>query len=64
MKLVVAIVRYPRDLLPVVTDQESLLVNGGDLYLTPAYWRRYDGSLKAMKNWRGGIVDTTASCQP
>jgi hypothetical protein len=39
--LVAGIVRYPRDLLPVVTDQESLLVNGGDLYLTPAYWRRY-----------------------
>jgi FtsX-like permease family len=39
--LVAGIIRYPRDLLPVVTDQESLLVNGGDLYLTPAYWRRY-----------------------
>jgi FtsX-like permease family len=39
--LVAGIVRYPKDLLPVVTDQESLLVNSGDLYLTPAWWRRY-----------------------
>jgi hypothetical protein len=38
---VVGIVRYPRDLVPVVTDQENLFVNTGDLYLTPAYWRRY-----------------------
>jgi FtsX-like permease family len=38
---VVGIVRYPRDLVPVVTDQENLRVNTGDLYLTPAYWRRY-----------------------
>ena len=37
--LVAGIVRYPEDLLPVVTDQESLLVNGGELYLTPAYWQ-------------------------
>jgi hypothetical protein len=40
-QLVVGIVRYPKDLLPVVTTQESLFVNSGDLYLTPAYWRRY-----------------------
>jgi MacB-like periplasmic core domain/FtsX-like permease family len=39
--LVAGIVRYPEDLLPVVADQESLLVNSGDLYLTPAWWRRY-----------------------
>jgi FtsX-like permease family len=40
--LVAGIVRYPRDLLPVVTDQENLLVSsGGDLYLTPAWWRRH-----------------------
>jgi len=38
---VVGIVRYPRDLVPVVSDQENLRVNTGDLYLTPAYWRRY-----------------------
>jgi putative ABC transport system permease protein len=39
--LVAGIVRYPKDLLPVVTDQENLLVNSGDLYLTPAWWRRH-----------------------
>jgi hypothetical protein len=38
---VVGIVRYPRDLLPVVTDQRNLRVNTGDLYLTTAWWRRY-----------------------
>ena len=38
---VVGIVRYPRDLIPVVTDQENLRVNTGELYLTPAWWRRY-----------------------
>jgi hypothetical protein len=38
---VVGIVRYPRDLVPVVTDQENLRVNTGELYLTTAYWRRY-----------------------
>jgi FtsX-like permease family len=38
---VVGIVRYPRDLVPVVTDQENLRVNTGELYLTPAWWRRY-----------------------
>jgi hypothetical protein len=39
--LVVGIVRYPKDLLPVVTTQDSLFVNSGELYLTSAYWRRY-----------------------
>jgi hypothetical protein len=39
--LVAGIVRYPEDLLPVPTDQESLLVNSGELYLTPAWWRQY-----------------------
>jgi ABC-type lipoprotein release transport system permease subunit len=38
---VVGIVRYPRDLVPVVTDQENLYVYTGELYLTPAYWQRY-----------------------
>src|SRR5512132_2565929 len=38
---VVGIVRSPRDLVPVVTDQENLFVNSGELYLTPAYWQRY-----------------------
>jgi hypothetical protein len=37
---VVGIVRYPRDLVPVV-DQQNLRVNTGDLYLTTAWWRRY-----------------------
>jgi len=38
---VVGIVRYPRDLVPVAADQGSLNVRTGELYLTPAYWRRY-----------------------
>jgi hypothetical protein len=38
---VVGIVRYPIDLKPVVTDQDNMFVNTGELYLTPAYWRRY-----------------------
>jgi hypothetical protein len=33
---VVGIVRYPRDLVPIVGDQENLRVNTGELYLTPA----------------------------
>jgi hypothetical protein len=38
---VVGIVRTPRDLVPVATDQDNIYVNGGELYLTPAYWARY-----------------------
>jgi hypothetical protein len=38
---VVGIVRYPTDLVPVVTDQDNLFVNTSELYLTPAYWQRY-----------------------
>jgi FtsX-like permease family len=38
---VVGIVRYPRDLVPVVTDQQNVRVNTGELYLTTAWWRRY-----------------------
>jgi FtsX-like permease family len=38
---VVGIVRSPRDLVPVVTDQDNIFVNSGELYLTPAYWGRY-----------------------
>jgi FtsX-like permease family len=38
---VVGIVRFPKDLAPVVTDQDNIFVNTGQLYLTPAYWRRY-----------------------
>jgi hypothetical protein len=38
---VVGIVRYPIDLDPVVTDQDNAFVQQGQLYLTPAYWRRY-----------------------
>jgi hypothetical protein len=37
---VVGIVRYPRDLVPVASDQRNLRVNTGDLYLTTAWWRR------------------------
>jgi hypothetical protein len=38
---VVGIVRYPTDLLPLVTDQDNDFVSHGELYLTPAYWQRY-----------------------
>jgi hypothetical protein len=38
---VVGIVRYPTDLVPVVTDQDNLFINTSELYLTPAYWQRY-----------------------
>jgi FtsX-like permease family len=38
---VVGVVRYPRDLVPVIADQQNLRVNTGDLYLTSAWWRRY-----------------------
>jgi hypothetical protein len=38
---VVGIVRTPRDLIPVATDQDNIFANGGQLYLTPAYWARY-----------------------
>ena len=42
---VVGIVRHPRDLLPVVTEQDNIYVNSGELYLTPAFWRRYGPDL-------------------
>jgi hypothetical protein len=38
---VVGIVRYPVDLAPVVTDQDNIHADNGELYLTPAYWQRY-----------------------
>jgi hypothetical protein len=42
---VVGIVRTPRDLLPVATDQDNIFVNSGELYLTPAYWERYGANI-------------------
>jgi putative ABC transport system permease protein len=56
---VVGIVRTPRDLVPVATDQDNIFVNGGELYLTPAYWARYGhniaryGILLALKLRQG-----------
>jgi hypothetical protein len=38
---VVGIVRTPRDLVPAATEQDNIFANGGELYLTPAYWARY-----------------------
>jgi hypothetical protein len=38
---VVGLVRYPRDLIPVRTDQDNLYVQNADLYLTPAWWGRH-----------------------
>jgi hypothetical protein len=38
---VVGIVRTTRGLVPVATDQDNIFANGGELYLTPAYWARY-----------------------
>jgi hypothetical protein len=48
---VVGMVRYPKDLVPVVTNQDNLFVNSGELYLTPAYWQRYGPNIA-----RYGIV--------
>jgi hypothetical protein len=67
--LVVGIVRYPKDLLPVVTTQESLFVNSGELYLTPAYWRRYGpdianygiGLAVALRDGQAGLPRLNAS---
>jgi hypothetical protein len=42
---VVGIVRTPRDLVPAATDQDNIFVNGGQLYLTPAYWARYGANI-------------------
>jgi hypothetical protein len=42
---IVGIVRHPLDVLPAITAQDNLFVNRGDLYLTPAYWRRYGPDL-------------------
>lgn len=42
---IVGIVRHPADLLPTMTDEDSLLLNHGELYLTPAFWRRYGPDL-------------------
>jgi hypothetical protein len=42
---IVGIVRHPGDLLPIVTNQDNLQTNHSDLYLTPAYWRRYGPDL-------------------
>ena len=68
-QLVVGIVRYPKDLLPVVTTQDSLFVNSGDLYLTPAYWRRYGpdiarygiGLAVALRDGQAGLPVLNAS---
>ena len=50
---VVGIVRTPRDLVPVATDQDNIFVNGGELYLTPAYWARYGTTSPATGSaWR------------
>jgi hypothetical protein len=50
---VVGIVRYPMDLDPVVTDQDNALVQHGELYLTPAYWRRYGPNIA---NYGSGLA--------
>jgi hypothetical protein len=50
---VVGIVRYPMDLDPVVTDQDNALVQQGQLYLTPAYWRRYGPNIA---NYGSGLA--------
>jgi ABC-type lipoprotein release transport system permease subunit len=42
---IVGIVRHPADLLPTVTDEDSLLLNHGELYLTPAFWRHHGPDL-------------------
>jgi hypothetical protein len=50
---VVGIVRYPMDLDPAVTDQDNALVQHGELYLTPAYWRRYGPNIA---NYGSGLA--------
>jgi hypothetical protein len=50
---VAGIVRYPMDLDPVVTDQDNALVQHGELYLTPAYWRRYGPNIA---NYGSGLA--------
>jgi FtsX-like permease family len=42
---IVGIARQPADLLPTMTDEDSLLLNHGELYLTPAFWHRYGPDL-------------------
>ena len=42
---IVGIVRQPADLLPTMTDEDSVLLNHGELYLTPAFWHRYGPDL-------------------
>src|SRR5512133_2163743 len=59
---VVGIVRYPSDLKPVVTDQDNIFVNTGELYLTPAYWQRYgpdiaNYGISLMVTLRHGCAD-------
>jgi FtsX-like permease family len=50
---VVGIARYPMDLDPAVTDQDNALVQHGELYLTPAYWRRYGPNIA---NYGSGLA--------
>lgn len=42
---VTAIVRQPFDLLPVHREQSNIYVDASDLYLSPAFWRRYGPDL-------------------
>jgi hypothetical protein len=58
---VVGIVRYPLDLDPVVTDQDSAFVQHGELYLTPAYWRRYGPNIA---NYGHGLAVILRHGQP
>ena len=68
-QVVVGIVRYPKDLLPVVTTQDNLFVNSGELYLTPAYWRHYGpdiarygiGLAVALRDGQAGLPVLNAS---
>jgi FtsX-like permease family len=65
---VVGIVRYPADLLPLVTDQDNDFVTHGELYLTPAYWQRYGpvanygiGLAVSLRNGQADLPELRAS---
>jgi hypothetical protein len=54
---VAGIVRQPDDLAPIIADQDNIYVDSTDLYLSPAYWRRYGPDLARYGIGIGVVLD-------
>jgi hypothetical protein len=47
----------PDDLAPIIADQDNIYVDSTDLYLSPAYWRRYGPDLARYGIGIGVVLD-------